>query len=109
MSTLDRLDALAVECAEGRLEFGAFQTRYGYPFGDYALDGHESGMEERGWLGRHERRIELHRRIASEILDNVCSEEDAKLESYRRAGRFGMREATRRLAKIVRESGYGAI
>jgi len=103
LSILDKLDSLVLECAAGNRSYEQFEAEYGYPFGYYALDGHESDDEERALLARHQYRIELHRRVADEILHLVCSPANAELESYRQAGRFGPREAQRRLQELARE------
>ncbi|MDP3272716.1 hypothetical protein [Limnobacter sp.] len=97
---LDEHDSLVRRCVSGELPFGEFCDRYNdfYPF--YALDGHESDEEERALLEKYAARIEPHRVIAEDILARLCSEADAEREIYRRAGRFGMQEALRRLTML---------
>jgi hypothetical protein len=64
------------------------------------LHGPESDEEERRLLQKHHARIEPHRLIFDEILRQVCSDEDAALESYKQAGRFGSEEALRLLKNV---------
>lgn len=101
LESLDRHDDLVRQCAEGRKTFDDFYTEYHDFYAFYALDGHESDEEERSLLVKYDKRIEVHRIIAEEILGKVCSEADATLEIYQRAGRFGSVEASRRLSDIV--------
>lgn len=89
------------QCAQGHMSFDDFCSEYHDYYAFYALDGHESDDEERRLLEKYERRIELHRIVAEEILAGVCSDNDAQLESYQRAGRFGSVEAVRRLSELA--------
>ena len=97
LASLDRHDDLARQCACGAKSFNDFCVEYNYYYGSCALDGHESDQEERSLLEKYEKRIKVHRIIAEDILGGVCSDLDAKLEIYQRAGRFGSEEAVRRL------------
>ena len=99
--SLDHHDALARRCASGELSFEDFCTEYHDYYAYRALDGHESDEEERMLLLKHEKRIEVHRIIAAEILVGICSEKDAQLKIYQRAGRFGSVEAVRKLRDVV--------
>lgn len=101
IDSLDHHDALVHQCASGERSFDDFCTEYHDYYAYYALDGHESDEEERTLLKKHERRIEVHRIIAEEILGGVCSDEDAQLEICQRAGRFGSVEAIRKLREVV--------
>lgn len=98
-------DDLVRACVAGEVRFETFCDRYNNFYCFYALDGHESDVEERALLEKYEDRIELHRAIAEEILGRLCSEVDAEREIYREAGRFGAKEALRRLAKIQLATG----
>ena len=93
-------DELVRQCAGGQLSFDRFCERYRDFYAFYALDGHESDEEERLLLEKYARRIEPHRVVAEEILGQVCSDADAELEQYQRAGRFGSAEAVARLKRI---------
>ena len=93
-------DDLVLQCIAGRLSFDEFCERYNDFYAFYALDGHESDIEERQLLEKYEARIEPHRVIAEDILGQVCSDTNAELESYKLAGRFGSIEAVERLRRI---------
>jgi len=100
VQTIETHNALISQCVNGEIEFGEFCDKYNNFYAYYALDGHESDEEERSILEKHENKIEPHRIIAYEILGQVCSDEDAELESYKSAGRFGSAEALRRLRNV---------
>lgn len=87
-------------CVVGKLSFAEFLEKYNDFYSFYALDGHESDDEERALFEKHERLIEPHRAIAHEILGQLCLESDAKLESYKQAGRFGPVEALEKLRNV---------
>ncbi|MCB4362081.1 hypothetical protein [Quatrionicoccus australiensis] len=89
IGSLDHHDNLIRLCAQGRMSFDAFCSEYHDFYAFYALDGHESDEEERQLFEKYEKRIEPHRIVAEEILAGVCSDVDAQLEIYQRAGRFG--------------------
>jgi hypothetical protein len=93
-------DELVRQCASGQLSFESFCETYRSFYAFYALDGHESDEEERLLLEKHAGRIEPHRIVAEEILGQVCSDADAELETYQRAGRFGSAEAVARLKRV---------
>ena len=101
IESLAQHDELIRLCAEGRITFGDFCSEYHNYYAFCALDGHESDEEERALLGKYEKRIELHRVVAEEVLGAVCSDADAQREVYQRAGRFGSAEAVRRLRDLV--------
>ena len=94
-------DELIRQCALGHLSFAEFCTEYRDFYAFYALDGHESDEEERTLLERYKERVEVHRVVFEDILGGVCSDADAQLESYQRAGRFGSAEAVRRLRDLA--------
>jgi hypothetical protein len=100
LETLALHDDLVRQCVSGQLSFNEFCARYQDFYAFYALDGHESDEEERQLLDKYEARIEPHRLIAEDIFGYVCSDEDAELEIYRQAGRFGSVEAVERLGRI---------
>ena len=93
-------DDLVRRCISGWLSFDEFCEKYNDFYAFYALDGHESDIEERKLLEKYKARIEPHRKIAEDILGQVCSDENAELESYRLAGRFGSVEAMKLLQRI---------
>lgn len=100
LAKLSEHDELVRECASGNLTFEQFCHRYNDFYAFYALDGHESDDEERALLAKYEARIEPHRVIAFEILGRVCSDQDAQLEIYQNAGRFGSEEAITKLRHV---------
>lgn len=101
IDSLDHHDDLIRQCARGHLSFDDFCSEYHDFYAFYALDGHESDEEEKRLLEKHDKRIEPHRVVAEEILAGVCSDGDAQLEIYQRAGRFGSAEAVRRLRELA--------
>ena len=100
LQTIEAHNALIRQCVNCEIGFDEFCDKYSDFYAYYALDGHESDEEERALLEKHESIIEPHRIIAYEILGLVCSDEDAELESYKSAGRFGSAEALRRLRNV---------
>lgn len=101
LASLDRHDDLVRQCACGEKSFDDFCAEYHDYYAFCALDGHESDQEERALLEKYEKRIDVHRIVAEDILGGVCSDADAKLEIYQRAGRFGSEEAVRRLHDLT--------
>ena len=69
-----------------------------------ALDGHEPDEDGLAVLRRLEPRIELHRRIAEEVLGRLCEDADAANPTYVKAGRIGSVEATQLIRRLVDES-----
>lgn len=100
LGALDRHDDLVRQCAAGSLSFDEFCEIYNDFYAFYALDGHESDLEEQALFEKHEQRIRPHEFIAYQILGRVCADAEAELESYRRAGRFGSRVAIQMLADV---------
>lgn len=101
IDSLAHHDDLIRQCAQGQMSFTDFCSEYHDYYAFYALDGHESDDEERKLLEKYERRIEPHRIVAEAIFAGVCSDADAQLEIYQRAGRFGSAEAVRRLRELA--------
>ena len=101
IESLSHHDDLIRQCAQGQLSFNDFCAEYHDYYAFYALDGHESDEEERTLLEKYEKQIEPHRVVAEDILGRVCSDADAKLEIYQRAGRFGSAEAVRKLRDLA--------
>jgi hypothetical protein len=105
-SEVDLLEALATHdelvraCVSGRLPFDTFCEKYHDFYAFYALDGHESDDEERLLFEKYADRIEPHRAIAEDVLGLVCSDEDAKREIYKQAGRFDSVEAVEKMRRI---------
>jgi hypothetical protein len=100
LETITRHDELVRRCIRGEISFAEFCDLYHEFYAYYALDGHESDEEERELLARHDARIAPHRIITYEILWGMCSDENAELEDYKLAGRFGSAEALRRLKQV---------
>jgi hypothetical protein len=90
---LEKLDGLVASCVSGQLTIDQFFEEYGYPTGEYALDGHESDEDERRVLRKHEKQIKLHFEITEVILHQLCTREQATENAYRKAGRIGPDEA----------------
>jgi hypothetical protein len=101
LKAIDEHDDLVRQCIRGDLVFWDFCDKYNDFYAYYALDGHESDEEQRQLLDKYDSRIEPHRVIAYDILAHVCSDEDAKLDSYERSGRFGSEEALTRLKNVA--------
>lgn len=101
LKALDRHDDLVRQCVAEEIGFAEFCERYNDFYAYYALDGHESDEEESDLFDRYDARIEPHRVIAYDILGKICSDDDAMLESYKSAGRFGSEEALRRLKNVA--------
>jgi len=99
-SLLDRLDALVDQCISGVISGPDFKQEYGYPVGEYALDGHEGDDEYRALLASEAGRIAFHILVMREILHNLCSSNDANLESYRTAGFFGPEQIRPKLISL---------
>lgn len=97
---LDRHDDLVRQCVAGSLSFKEFCVQYEDFYAFYALDGHESDLEELALFEKHGQRIQPHEFIAYQILGRTCDDSDAELESYKQAGRFGSREAVEMLARV---------
>ena len=70
-----------------------FLNEYGYPIGEYALDGHESDEEEKILLRKNANSLKLHMEITEIILNKLCTNEQAKESAYIQAGRIGPKEA----------------
>nr|WP_316643361.1 hypothetical protein [uncultured Roseateles sp.] len=100
MKALDLHDDLVRQCVAGSLAFDQFCELYNDFYAFYALDGHESELDELALFEKHENRIQPHEFIAYEVLARVCSDSDAELESYKLAGRFGSRVATEMLSRV---------
>lgn len=100
LQTINKHDALVRQCINGKIGFWDFCEKYNNFYAHCALDGHESDDEERFLLEKYINRIEPHRVIAHEILGQVCSDEDAEIEAYKLAGRFGSAEALSRLRHV---------
>jgi hypothetical protein len=103
---LDAHDYLVQQCASGELSLEKFLREYNdLPFA-HALDGHESGPDEREVLSRHAKRIEFHFGVMT-LLSRLCSEEEAKNPLYIKAGRIPPSVAQRRLKAFA--DGYGKL
>ena len=74
---LDAIDAIVISWLKGEISFAEFLERYGYPVGEYALDGHESDDAGKAILLSLRDRIEVHETICGSF-NPLCSAEDAK-------------------------------
>ncbi len=104
LEILDTLDALVSSCVSGSISFSEFKKQYGYPIGKYALDGHESDVKGKQILAKLQNRIILHERIAEEVFQLLCSEQDAEKQQYKQAGRIGPDEAFTIMCQITRDT-----
>jgi len=100
LQVIAEYDLLVHQCLKGEIDFWSFCDKYNDFYAHYALDGHESDEEEQLLFDKHDKRIEPHRIITCDILGMVCSDENAKLDIYIKAGRFGSVEALERMRKI---------
>lgn len=100
LETIARHDELVHQCVAKEISFPEFCEKYNSFYTLFALDGHESNSEERLLLEKHEGLIAPHRAIAYEILNRICADEHAELDSYRNAGRIGSLEALELLSNI---------
>jgi hypothetical protein len=102
---LAKLNSLVVKCVSGQMTIDQFIKDYGYPIGEYALDGHESDEDGRRVLREHEKQLELHFVIAEEILQRLCTREQSQENVYREAGRIGPDEALVLLKQVAKKYG----
>jgi hypothetical protein len=101
LSALDQHDQLVHDCVSGRISFQEFLERYNTFYMTSALDGHESDPEEIALLEEYKDRIAPHGKIWERIIaGGLCTDEDARKESYIQAGRFGSEEGLKRLKEI---------
>lgn len=98
---LSRLNRAVTRCVCGKTSFEQFVEEYGYPVGEYALDGHEASDEERAVLSAWKAQIAPHIAITEQILNKLCSSEDAAKPVYQVQGRFGPDVAKERLREIA--------
>ncbi len=77
------------DCVAGRISFPEFLNAYGYPTGEYVMDGHEEGVYEHGVLESHAQELKLFFDVAERVLDCLCSAEQALDPAYAKAGRIG--------------------
>lgn len=98
---LSRLNRAVTACVSGKTSFEQFAEDYGYPVGEYALDGHEASDEERAMFSAWKAQIAPHIAIAEQILNKLFSSEDAAKPVYQAQGRFGPDVANERLREIA--------
>jgi len=104
LSAIERYDRLISDRVANAISFSEFLEEYYTFYMTYALDGHESDLEERLLIEKHENRIAPHREVWEKIIGGgLCSDEDAQKESYIQAGRFGGDEGLKRLKEISRK------
>ncbi|HLM62154.1 MAG TPA: hypothetical protein VK308_15225 [Pyrinomonadaceae bacterium] len=101
LSTLEKHDQLIDDCVSKRISFSKFLEKYDTFYMTYALDGHESDLEEQALFETYENRIAPHREVWDRIIGGgLCADEDAQKESYIQANRFGSDEGLKRLKEI---------
>ena len=98
---LTDLNRTIADCVLGRISFAEFQEAYGYPIGEYALDGHETDMYEPGLLEARSRELRIHFEIADRVMQDLCSEEQATDPMYVKANRHGPKIALDRLRELA--------
>jgi hypothetical protein len=104
LSVLEKHDQLILDCVSERIEFDKFLQDYDNFYMSYALDGHESDEEEKKMFEHYKNKIEPHKKVWELILaGGLASEENAAMEEYKEAGRFGSAEALNRLKSIARK------
>ena len=87
---------LELAAQSDRSTFREHYFKAGHLHGYYAIDGHESDIEERELLNKHADRIARIEK-ALDSAGGLCAEEDAEKEIYQKSGRYGADEAARRL------------
>lgn len=65
---IGKLDSLVDGYLDGSISFDEFLRLYGYPVGEYALDGHESSAEGKAVLARFKDRLLVHEQITEKLL-----------------------------------------
>ncbi len=101
LSTIDKYDEIIKNRIAGKITFQQFLDQYNDFYDFYALDGHESDLEEREPLKKYQNGIVPHREVIK-MLSGLCSDEDTK-KSYIRANRFGSAEALKRPSEISKK------
>ena len=105
LAALDAHDALVVRCARDEMDYAEFEKVYDNFFQRWALDGHESSLDEKEVLRRHANRIHVHRRVWEEVICHSTSDDLAYNLSAQQSGFIGSAEAQRRLMSIARDAG----
>lgn len=99
LSAIEKHNHIIRECVAGKITFQEFLNKYNDFYAYYALDGHESDLNEQELFEKHENKIAPHCEII-EMLNGLCSDEDAVKDSYIQANRFGSEEGLKKLKKI---------
>lgn len=102
LSEIERHNEFIRQCVSQEITFQDFLRKYNDFYDYYPLNGHESDSEELKLFEKHKYKIALHREI-SEVLNVLCSDEDAVKEIYKKAGRFGSEEGLKRLKEISKK------
>lgn len=103
LQTIEKYNQVIKNCVEEKITFQKFLDKYDSFYGYYALDGHESDLEEQEMFEKYEIKINIHLEIWEKVLTGICSDEDAVKESYILANRFGSIEGLRRLKEISKK------
>ena len=101
LSKLAEYEQLINDCANEVVSFWEFVEKYNNFYHYYALDGHESDDEEFELLLKHEKRLLIHEQVTEQILNYVCSDDDANKPIYVNNGRFGSEVALRKLKSLT--------
>ena len=100
-SQLDKHEQFILDCADEIIGFWHFVETYNNFFHYFALDGHESDEKEKRLLLKYEKRLEVHETLTNNVLNNVCTDEDAKRAIYIENGRFGSEVGLVKLKEIA--------
>lgn len=100
-----KLDKLVGKCVSGEISFDVFLKEYGYPIGEYALDGHECNEDKKVLLSKFSSSLKPHIEITEFILNKLCSSEQAKEKAYIEAGRIGSDKGLLLLKEVAAKNG----
>lgn len=82
-----------------------FIKAYGNFYYSYALDGHESDLEEHKLLDELQWAIEFHRKVQEEVLNHVHLHDDMDTTALNRLERIDLMQAKGRLDELCRKHG----
>jgi hypothetical protein len=96
-----KLGRLVTKCISGEISFEVFLNEYGYPIGEYALDGHESDEAEKTLLRNSANSLRPHVEITETILNKLYIGEQVTEQELIQAGRIGPKEALVLLKEVA--------
>ena len=83
-------------------EFALNNITYNDFYFVYALEGHESDEEEKALLLKYKNKVYFHEVVTS-ILSQICSDEDALKEIYKKSGRYNSETARNKIYNLISE------